>query len=89
MSGRSGQYIRNPAHERSPDTYNWHSGWEERVLAIAAKYPIFPGEVGSDTERRTARENLPPMLAASAMRLTLPATGGLPTGTRIEWFYAK
>ncbi len=29
-------------------TYNWHTGWEEKVLATAAKYPIFVGECGAD-----------------------------------------
>lgn len=29
-------------------TYNWHTGWAEKVLPAAAKYPIFLGEVGAD-----------------------------------------
>jgi hypothetical protein len=32
-------------------TYNWHKGWEERVLATAAKHPIFLGEVGADIHK--------------------------------------
>jgi endoglucanase len=29
-------------------TYNWHTGWEKKVLPAAAKYPIFVGECGAD-----------------------------------------
>ena len=32
-------------------TYNWHSGWEEKVLATAQKHPIFLGEVGADVTK--------------------------------------
>ncbi|MGE9289534.1 MAG: glycoside hydrolase family 5 protein [Puniceicoccales bacterium] len=32
-------------------TYNWHKGWEEKVLGAAAKYPIFLGEVGADPKK--------------------------------------
>lgn len=32
-------------------TYNWHTGWEEKVLAAAAKHPIFLGEVGADAKK--------------------------------------
>ncbi|MCA8995279.1 MAG: cellulase family glycosylhydrolase, partial [Planctomycetaceae bacterium] len=32
-------------------TYNWHTGWEEKVLATAAEYPIFLGEVGADIHK--------------------------------------
>ena len=32
-------------------TYNWHKGWEEKVLATAALHPIFLGEVGADTNK--------------------------------------
>ncbi|MEO8497483.1 MAG: cellulase family glycosylhydrolase [Planctomycetota bacterium] len=32
-------------------TYNWHTGWEEKVLATAAKHPIFLGEVGADLKK--------------------------------------
>ncbi len=32
-------------------TYNWHTGWEEKVLATAAKHPIFLGEVGADIKK--------------------------------------
>ena len=32
-------------------TYNWHTDWEKKVLAAAAKYPIFLGEVGADTHK--------------------------------------
>jgi len=32
-------------------TYNWHTGWEEKVLATAAKYPIFVGECGADIKK--------------------------------------
>ncbi|MEO5715478.1 MAG: cellulase family glycosylhydrolase [Luteolibacter sp.] len=31
--------------------YNWHKGWEKAVLAAAAKYPIFVGEVGADEKK--------------------------------------
>ena len=31
--------------------YNWHKGWEKHVLAAAAKYPIFVGEVGADEKK--------------------------------------
>ncbi|CAM3161793.1 glycoside hydrolase family 5 protein [Rariglobus hedericola] len=31
--------------------YNWHKGWEENVLATAAKHPIFVGEVGADVNK--------------------------------------
>ncbi len=31
--------------------YNWHTGWAEKVLGAAAKYPIFVGEVGADTQK--------------------------------------
>ncbi len=29
-------------------TYNWHTDWEEKLLATAALHPIFVGEVGAD-----------------------------------------
>ena len=32
-------------------TYNWHTDWEKKVLATAAKYPIFVGECGADTKK--------------------------------------
>ncbi|GHC04960.1 hypothetical protein GCM10007047_22320 [Cerasicoccus arenae] len=32
-------------------TYNWHEGWEEKVLPVAEKYPIFLGEVGADPKK--------------------------------------
>ena len=32
-------------------TYNWHTGWEGRVLPTAEKYPIFLGEVGADVQK--------------------------------------
>ena len=32
-------------------TYNWHNGWEEKVLATAAKHPIFVGECGADIKK--------------------------------------
>ena len=32
-------------------TYNWHTGWDEKVLATAAKHPIFLGEVGADAKK--------------------------------------
>ena len=32
-------------------TYNWHTGWAEKVLPAAAKYPIFLGEVGADEKK--------------------------------------
>ena len=31
--------------------YNWHKGWESKVLAAAAKYPILVGEVGADVKK--------------------------------------
>ncbi len=32
-------------------TYNWHTDWEAKVLATAAKHPIFLGEVGADSKK--------------------------------------
>jgi len=32
-------------------TYNWHTGWAERVLPAAAVFPIFLGEVGADEKK--------------------------------------
>jgi endoglucanase len=32
-------------------TYNWHTGWEKKVLPTAEKYPIFLGEVGADVNK--------------------------------------
>ena len=32
-------------------TYNWHTDWEEKVLATAAMHPIFVGEVGADENK--------------------------------------
>ncbi|MCA8994762.1 MAG: glycoside hydrolase family 5 protein [Planctomycetaceae bacterium] len=32
-------------------TYNWHTGWEEKVLATAKQHPIFLGEVGADIKK--------------------------------------
>ena len=32
-------------------TYNWHRGWEEKVLVTARKYPIFVGECGADVKK--------------------------------------
>jgi hypothetical protein len=31
--------------------YNWHTGWAETVLPVAAEYPILVGEVGADTNK--------------------------------------
>jgi hypothetical protein len=31
--------------------YNWHKGWDKTVLPVAAKYPIFVGEVGADIHK--------------------------------------
>lgn len=31
--------------------YNWHKGWDKTVLPVAAKHPIFVGEVGADTKK--------------------------------------
>lgn len=31
--------------------YPWKTGWEEKVLALADKYPIFLGEVGADEKK--------------------------------------
>ncbi|CAN5772137.1 hypothetical protein BH09VER1_BH09VER1_46160 [soil metagenome] len=31
--------------------YNWHTGWEQNVLAAAAKYPILIGECGADAKK--------------------------------------
>lgn len=31
--------------------YNWHKGWEAKVLPVAAKYPVLVGEVGADTHK--------------------------------------
>ncbi len=31
-------------------TYNWHKGWE-KVLPVAARHPIFLGEVGADVKK--------------------------------------
>jgi endoglucanase len=35
----------------STHIYNWKRGWEEKVLAIAEKYPIIVGEVGADVKK--------------------------------------
>ncbi|TWU01647.1 glycoside hydrolase family 5 protein [Neorhodopirellula pilleata] len=32
-------------------TYNWHTDWEKKVLATAAKHPIFVGECGADINK--------------------------------------
>ena len=32
-------------------TYNWHKGWEKKVLPTAAKHPIFVGELGADIKK--------------------------------------
>lgn len=32
-------------------TYNWHKGWEQKVLPAAEKFPIFLGEVGADEKK--------------------------------------
>jgi len=32
-------------------TYNWHTGWEAKVLATAALHPIFLGEAGADIKK--------------------------------------
>ncbi|GAA5509795.1 glycoside hydrolase family 5 protein [Novipirellula caenicola] len=32
-------------------TYNWHTDWEDKMLATAAQHPIFLGEVGADTKK--------------------------------------
>jgi len=32
-------------------TYNWHKGWEKKVLPTAAKHPIFVGELGADIHK--------------------------------------
>ncbi|QDU93996.1 glycoside hydrolase family 5 protein [Lignipirellula cremea] len=32
-------------------TYNWHTGWEAKVLPTAEKHPIFLGEVGADIHK--------------------------------------
>ncbi|WP_197454453.1 glycoside hydrolase family 5 protein [Stieleria varia] len=32
-------------------TYNWHTDWEERMLATAKMHPIFLGEVGADIKK--------------------------------------
>jgi len=32
-------------------TYNWHTDWEKKMLATAAKHPIFLGEVGADIKK--------------------------------------
>ncbi|QDV66387.1 Endoglucanase A precursor [Rosistilla carotiformis] len=32
-------------------TYNWHTDWEAKVLATAAKHPILLGEVGADINK--------------------------------------
>ena len=32
-------------------TYNWHTNWQEKVLATAAEHPIFLGEVGADIKK--------------------------------------
>ncbi len=31
--------------------YPWKTGWEEKVLKVAEKYPIFLGEVGADVKK--------------------------------------
>lgn len=32
-------------------TYNWHTDWEDKILATAAKHPIFVGECGADAKK--------------------------------------
>ena len=46
LSEKSGNGIMYSWHQ-----YNWHKGWEKTVLQAAAKYPIFVGEVGADTNK--------------------------------------
>lgn len=31
--------------------YNWHGGWEKRMLPIAEKYPLLVGEFGADEKK--------------------------------------
>jgi endoglucanase len=31
--------------------YNWHTGWEEHFMAVAAKYPVLIGETGADVKK--------------------------------------
>jgi hypothetical protein len=31
--------------------YNWHKGWEQHFMAVAAKYPVLVGETGADIKK--------------------------------------
>jgi hypothetical protein len=31
--------------------YNWHKGWEQHILGVAAKYPVLVGETGADIHK--------------------------------------
>tara|TARA_R100000027_G_scaffold2734_9_gene2703 strand:- start:1101 stop:2756 length:1656 start_codon:yes stop_codon:yes gene_type:complete len=31
--------------------YNWHTGWAEKVLPVAEKYPVLVGEFGADVKK--------------------------------------
>jgi hypothetical protein len=31
--------------------YNWHKGWAEHILGVAAKYPVLVGETGADIHK--------------------------------------
>jgi len=31
--------------------YNWHKGWEQHFMAVAAKYPVLIGETGADVKK--------------------------------------
>ena len=46
LSDKTGNGVMYSWHQ-----YNWHKGWAKTVLPAAAKYPIFVGEVGADTNK--------------------------------------
>lgn len=46
LDDRGGNGIMYSSH-----VYPWKSDWQGKFLAIAAKYPVFIGEVGADTQR--------------------------------------
>jgi len=46
LSDKTGNGIMYSWHQ-----YNWHKGWDKTVLPVAAKYPVFVGEVGADPKK--------------------------------------
>ena len=48
LSDKTGNGIIYATH-----IYPWKSGWQEKVLTVAAKHPILVGEVGADIKKMT------------------------------------